>query len=274
TSVSHLKSINKLDGDIIFPKQVLLTEKKASCPSKSTQQNTSQDSHTYTVKKGDTLSEIAFKHNISISNLMKWNNLDSTLIFPGNVLTVKKSSSGSSNSGSSGSSGSGSSSGSSGSGKTTNYVVKAGDSLSVIGMKYGVTVANLQKWNNLDSDLIFVGQTLKIHANGKDSGSGSGSSGSGSGSSSSGSKAPSNYVVKSGDTLSGIAARYSVTVANIKSWNNLSSDIIYIGQKLTLKADGNSGSGNKGSGNDESAPSDVSYDVEQLISVAKSMIGV
>lgn len=296
TSVSHLKSINKLDGDIIFPNQVLLTEKKenSSTTKKSTsnssaQQNTSKGSHTYTVKSGDTLSGIAFKHNISISNLMKWNDLNSTLIFPGNVFVVRNpgssgssSSSSSGSNGSSGSSGSSGSGSSSGSGQVTNYVVKAGDSLSVIGAKYGVTVSDLQTWNNLNSDLIFVGQTLKVNKGGNNSGSSSSGSNSGSsksGSSKSGSggksNAPSNYVVKSGDTLSGIAARHGVTVANLKSWNNLTSDIIYIGQNLKLSANGSSGSGNANSGGGkETAPSDVSYDVEKLISVAKSMIGV
>ncbi|MDI6833716.1 MAG: LysM peptidoglycan-binding domain-containing protein, partial [Bacteroidales bacterium] len=42
------------------------------------------------------------------------------------------------------------------------------------------------------------------------------------------------HVVKSGETLSSIASKYGVSVDNIKNWNNLSSDKISIGQKLTI----------------------------------------
>ena len=43
------------------------------------------------------------------------------------------------------------------------------------------------------------------------------------------------YSVKSGDTLYGIALTYGVSVANLKAWNNLNSDMIYVGQKLAVK---------------------------------------
>ena len=43
------------------------------------------------------------------------------------------------------------------------------------------------------------------------------------------------HKVKKGDTLSGIAAKYHVSVANLKKWNNLKSDKIQIGQTLIIK---------------------------------------
>src|SRR5699024_9479588 len=43
---------------------------------------------TYTVNAGDTLSEIAFAHDVSFDDLMKWNNLSSTIVVPGDTLTV------------------------------------------------------------------------------------------------------------------------------------------------------------------------------------------
>src|SRR5699024_5550529 len=98
TSVAQLKSLNKLSGDAIFLNQVLEvgvsstktepTNKKSSTSSSSS--SSSNGIHTYTVKAGDTLSRIAQQHNVSINDLIKLNNLNSTLIYPGNVLVVSK----------------------------------------------------------------------------------------------------------------------------------------------------------------------------------------
>ncbi|WP_339316181.1 LysM peptidoglycan-binding domain-containing protein [Oceanobacillus sp. FSL W7-1304] len=209
TSVSELRSINNLSSDLIFPNQVIQTTKSSSSTgsSSSTNTNTSTNkSTTYTVKRGDTLSGIASKHGISLSNLMKWNNLNTTLIYPGNKLVVSKNGASTGNSGSSNSSGS----------------------------------------------------------------SSSGSSSSGNSSSSS-----SVYTVKSGDTLSRIAARHGVTVSNLKKWNSLSSDLILIGQKLSIGSSSNGSSGSNSGGSSNNAPAtDVSYNVDKLISTAKSMSGV
>ncbi|MBU8706915.1 LysM peptidoglycan-binding domain-containing protein [Virgibacillus pantothenticus] len=187
TSVSKLKSINNLSSDLIFPNQIIQTTKSGNSSGSNSSNSNSSSSKggsnskgsTYTVKRGDTSSGIAFKHNISIRDIMKWNNLNSTLIFPGNVFVVSKNgSTGSSNSGSGSSS-----SGSNGSGNSSKtYVVKSGDTLSEIAAKYKVSVSNLKRWNNLRSDLIVVGQKLSI---GKNASSG-GSNGSGGGSSSGG----------------------------------------------------------------------------------------
>lgn len=174
TSVSSLKSINNLSSDLIFPNQVIETEKKSS--NSNTNNNTTKPSttkSTYKVKSGDTLSGIASKHNISLSDLMKWNNLDTTLIYPGNVFVVSKG--GSSNAPANNNNSGSSDKGSSNTGSSSVYVVKSGDTLSRIASKYsGVSVSDLKKWNNLSSDLILIGQKLSV--NGKSSG-GSSSSG-------------------------------------------------------------------------------------------------
>lgn len=261
-SVSQLKEINGLTSDLIHPNQVIKTKKTSSNSSSnsasSTQTSKKSSGSTYIVKSGDTLSGIAAKHNISLANLMKWNNLDTTLIFPGNELVVKKSSSSSSSS---------SSNSSSSSTSMQTYKVKAGDTLSGIGAKYGVSVSNLKKWNNLSSDLIFVGQVLRVGNKGSSSNRSSNSS-----SNNSSSNKSSTYVVKSGDSLSKIAAKYKVTVSQLKSWNNLKSDTIYIGQ--TLKLNGSSSSSSSSNNKNEAAPADVSYNVDKLIKVAESMMGV
>ncbi|GIO23421.1 LysM peptidoglycan-binding domain-containing protein [Oceanobacillus sp. J11TS1] len=174
TSVSSLKSINNLSSDIIFPNQVLETTGSKGSSSKSTSSSSKSGGSTYTVKSGDTLSGIAHKHGISLNNLMKWNNLSTTLIYPGNKLTVSQNGSSSSNA-SSGSSKSGSSSSSS------TYTVKSGDSLSKIARQHGTTVSKLKSINNLSSDLIIVGQKLKVDgSNSSNAGSNKNNSSSGS----------------------------------------------------------------------------------------------
>ncbi|WP_152657633.1 LysM peptidoglycan-binding domain-containing protein [Oceanobacillus sp. CFH 90083] len=202
TTVSKLKSLNNLSSDLIFPNQVLKTSGSSSSNSNSSSSSSSSSSSnrsggsTYTVKSGDTLSGIASRHGISLNNLMKWNNLSTTLIFPGNKLTVSSSGSSSNSSGSSNRSNSSSGSGSSSSAST--YTVKSGDSLSKIARQHGTTVSNLKSINNLSSDLIIVGQKLSVN----------GSSSSSSNSSSSGSSSSSNS--SSSTSSSSASAGYDV----------------------------------------------------------------
>ncbi|UOQ49337.1 LysM peptidoglycan-binding domain-containing protein [Gracilibacillus caseinilyticus] len=170
TSVQALIDINKLSSNVIYPNQVLQTSSKTSSNnSNNTNNNNSQTNQSstsvskYTVKAGDTLSGIASKHKISLSNLMRWNDLDTTLIYPGNVFVVSKpnTNSGSNNNESSTSNNTSNKSDEE-STATTVYTVKSGDTLSHISAKYSVTVANLKKWNKLSSDIIYIGQKLKV----------------------------------------------------------------------------------------------------------------
>ncbi len=168
TSVSVLRSINNLTSDLIFPNQVIETDQVTSSNSNtnsSTSSNTTNtsttNSTTYTVVRGDTLSGIASKHGISLANLMKWNNLSTTLIYPGNKFVVSAPSASSSSSSSAGSTSTTSSSNSQ-VGSSSVYTVKSGDTLSRIASQHGVTVSNLKSWNNLRSDLILIGQKLNI----------------------------------------------------------------------------------------------------------------
>lgn len=171
TSVSVLKSLNNLNSEIIFPNQVIATSKASSKPANNTSNNSNKTNsgsssapaktgNTYTVKAGDTLSGIASKHNISLQNLMKWNNLDTTLIFPGNVFVVSNSSTNNSSTGSS----SNNTPSKPATSTASVYTVKSGDTLSRIASQNGVSVANLKKWNSLNSDLILIGQKLSINA--------------------------------------------------------------------------------------------------------------
>lgn len=182
--------------------------------------------HGYTVRSGDTLSGIAAKHDTTVARITALNDLTSSVIYPGQRLTLSGSGSGGSSSSSSSSSG-GSSSSSSG-----RYTVRSGDTVSGIAARFDVSVAAIIEANDLDSRaLIRIGQVLKVP------GAGSGSSSSSSHSSSSGSSSSSGtsrYTVRSGDTLSGIAARHDTTVARITKLNDLSSTTIFAGQVLRL----------------------------------------
>ncbi|RST59722.1 LysM peptidoglycan-binding domain-containing protein [Siminovitchia terrae] len=102
------------------------------------------------------------------------------------------------------------------------HIVKAGDTLSAIAKKYKTTVAELVRINGLKNpDVIRVGQTIKLPGSAP-------------------AKAPTQkavyHTVKHGDTVSGLAVKFKVTQAQIKSWNQL-KDInkINVGQKLRVK---------------------------------------
>lgn len=95
------------------------------------------------------------------------------------------------------------------------YTVKSGDSLWSISRKFGVTVNELKKVNNLSSNLLSIGQNLIIPGKKNNTSS-------------------NEYVVKKGDTLYGIANKYNVSIDNLKSYNNLSTDSLSIGQIIKI----------------------------------------
>ena len=124
------------------------------------------------------------------------------------------------------------------------YRVKSGDYLGRIASRHRCTVAQIKRWNNLKSNNISIGQRLVIYRGGGPSTSSSSSTTSTTSSSSTSqtSTPTGSYTVKSGDTLSGIATRHGVTVAQLKQWNGLTSNNIKIGQKLKLNSTGSASS--------------------------------
>jgi len=84
-----------------------------------------------------------------------------------------------------------------------------------IARTYGLTVDQLKSINILSSNNLSVGQRLRVR-------------------NSSSSPGTSNYTVKSGDTLYSIASRFNTTVDEIKRLNNLSSNLLSIGQILIV----------------------------------------
>mgnify|MGYP005752850779 FL=1 len=111
------------------------------------------------------------------------------------------------------------------------YKVKSGDYLGRIASRYGVSVNQIKKWNNLKSANIRAGQTLYIYGATKNP-SGSSSSSSAGKSSAGGSRT---YTVRQGDSLYNIAKLYpGVSAENIKKANGMKDDKIRPGQKLKI----------------------------------------
>jgi LysM repeat protein len=102
----------------------------------------------------------------------------------------------------------------------TSYTVKSGDTLSGIAARFGTTSKRLRNLNNLSSDLIRIGQVLKLPG------------------ASTPAPAPApakTYTIKSGDTLTGIAARFGTTSKKIMKLNGITdANLIRIGQVIKL----------------------------------------
>ncbi len=94
------------------------------------------------------------------------------------------------------------------------YVVQPGDSLWLIAKRYGTTVEALKQLNGLTSDLLNIGQVLKIPADTDTS--------------------YFEYTVRAGDTLWLLSRRFDTTVEAIQKLNGLSSDNLSIGQVLKI----------------------------------------
>lgn len=116
--------------------------------------------------------------------------------------------------------------------RTTSHRVRRGDTLSEIATRYGVSQSDIRRWNNMRGTTVYVGQVLRL------SGSAASST-----SSSSSTASSSSYTVQRGDTLSQIASRHGVRMSDLQSWNNISNPSnIRVGQRLTIRGGSSSGS--------------------------------
>lgn len=228
---------------------------------------------TYTVKKGDTLSHIAIKHNTKVADLKKWNGLRSDLIFVNQKLKISSEPAATVSAASQAST---TATASAAAAKANTYRVVSGDTLSGIAAKHSISLANLKAWNNLNSDLIFPGQVFAVSKPSQE-------------------QVPSRpvqpvatqpaaapaqssvYTIKPGDTLSKIALQHKMSVAELMSLNNLNSHIIYAGR--TLKVSGQtpvvSSTPAKTAGQTSTVvqASTGSSQVDKLIAEAKAHIG-
>lgn len=188
TSVQQLMELNNLGTTVLTIGQTLRIP--TSNPSTT---------NTYTVKSGDSLWKIANQFGVSVDDLINANNLTSTVLQVGQQLIIP---------------GQGSSTPPTSGNATTTYMVKSGDSLWSIANRYNTTVAELRRLNNLTTDVLQIGQVLKVP--------------------SSATSSTTTYTVKSGDSLWKIANQYNTTVAELRRLNNLTSDVLQIGQQLVI----------------------------------------
>ncbi|MDD4407208.1 MAG: LysM peptidoglycan-binding domain-containing protein [Bacilli bacterium] len=183
TTIEVIKSANNLTSNILSIGQKLiipegiLEEKK------------------YTVKFGDTLYSIARTFNTSIEAIKTANNLTSNILSIGQELIIPSLETDISE------------------GSST-YIVKAGDTLWSIANTNKMTVDELKKINNLQSNLLTVGQKLIVTLIRQEN--------------------YEIYTVKSGDSIWSIANNYNIPVAYIREINELKNSLLEVGQTLKI----------------------------------------
>ncbi|WP_163654823.1 LysM peptidoglycan-binding domain-containing protein [Listeria sp. PSOL-1] len=269
------------------PKQVAKQEVKASTPKKVVKRETSQtqvkeDVSTYAVKSGDTLWGLSTKFGVPVQDLISWNNLSSSSIYVGQVLSIKasvqkapvqaapkqavkqdkeveqskqtapkqtKSAQQPIDT------------------SASSYTVKSGDSLNKIASIFGISVSQLKALNHLSSDSLQVGQVLKVkgqvatpvqkqeqpaqkeqtNTQPKEDVKQTPSIDTNA----------SSYTVKSGDSLSKIANIFGISVSNLKALNNLSSNALQVGQVLKVKGQATNPAQNMNNTNNNSTTSNT-----------------
>jgi LysM repeat protein len=178
---------------------------------------------THTVQQGETLFSISRDYDVTVGDIRRWNRLQSDALSPGQELLV----------------------GPPRNDDSVIHTVEPGQTLFAISRLYDVTIAELQSWNNLESTQLSEGQELTIFQapesdqpavepepspqqqpdtpresiiRDRD-----------------GARGTTYYTVKSGDTLTRIARLHDMTIAQLRDLNNLQSDMLSIGQQLTVR---------------------------------------
>lgn len=194
TTVDELKRLNNLTSNTLQIGQVLKLPGATTTP---------DENATYTVQKGDSLWLIADRFNTTVDELKRINNLTSNNLQIGQILklpnaTVMPTPPTEEIPG------------------ENTYTVQTGDSLWSIANKLNTTVDELKRLNNLTSNLLQIGQVLKVPGSINDQ--------------------ETIYTVQSGDSLWLIANRFGVTVNDIIMANNLTTNVLSIGQQLVIPA--------------------------------------
>ncbi len=169
----------------------------------------------YRVRRGDTISSIAERYGVTTGQVRQWNSLSGSSLNSGRTIYLypeggapaareERASTRRAE-------------------RPTTHRVARGETLAEIARETGVSMANLRAWNDLDrSGDIQAGQSLRLTA-------------SGSSRSARAERAPATHTVRSGDNLTEIAARYNVTVSQLREWNSLRGGNIRPGQRLKVR---------------------------------------
>lgn len=185
------------DPNLIYVGQVLKLYGGSTPNFNGKKPSTGNSQITYVIQYGNTLSGIAERFGVTVQELCNWNNIGNpNMIYAGQVLKINPQAS---------------------TNNLITYTVQSGDTLSGIAVAYGVSVQELCDWNGINNpNLIYPGEIIKIYTSGSFSHT---------------------YIVENGDTLSGIAEKFGVTVKELIVWNNISNpNVIYAGQVLKLYA--------------------------------------
>ena len=205
-------------------------------PTVMNESSKSGEATSYVIKPGDTLSEIAEKHGVAASQLRRWNKLSSNRIVAGKTLKIYGKNTESNVS----SDVNTNTDDSVDKGDYFEYTIKRGDTLGHISMKFMVPTAKLRQWNNLENNRIVAGDVIKIYKDKNKSVASVKNDSKTKINSNSGQTTKTNivkHIVKSGETLSHVATKYGLKIAEIKKWNKLTSNNIRVGQELTIYTD-------------------------------------
>jgi len=219
--IVSLKDWNNLTGNKIYSGRRLkiYTDKlSAQYSSADTDKIDKSDLFRHKIRTGETLNLIAEKYGVTVAQIMEWNSLTENKIYAGQSLKIYGSEYVSSLGDNT----------SKTSANVNYYKVKKGDSIGQIAELYRVSISDIRKWNRLRTNKILAGKTLKIYSDArvndvpevkqkgsKDSGR--------------------FHQVKEGDTLYSIAKLYNVTIAALKTLNDMNSSRIMVGQKLKVE---------------------------------------
>ena len=179
----------------------------------------------YVVQKGDNLSAIAKKFNITVADIQDWNKLTNSNVQLGASLQVVKNPATKEEVAVVAER------------KDIQYSVQKGDNLGSIAKKFGATIDELKQWNNLKSNAIAIGNSLIVAKNEIviDTNKATVASFKKKDQYSSSAKKEAEYYVKKGDSLYSISKKYpGVTIADLKKWNNIKDEELKPGMKLKI----------------------------------------
>lgn len=187
-SIDDIKKANNLSSNLLNIGMILIIPEKEVPPEPG-------DFIIYTVSKGDTLYSIANKYNLTVDEIIDYNDLATTNLSIGQqiLIPIQKESG------------------------IKTYIVQSGDTLYGIASKYGISVNTLKNYNNLTSNILSIGHVLNIPSTSETT-----------------SSKYLEYVVKKGDSLYSIASRYNTTVSDIMKLNNLSTSLLNVGMVLKI----------------------------------------